>query len=340
MNPTGTRDTLLHPLAVALLLTSLALAAACQWLPPLIAWSWLAGWLVVWGAAGFIVTTLALTWAARLADPVELRELHAIRQALARRLAEQRSQERDGAARTWTSILSEAVDRVDDDVEPALRELLVRHDSVSRHLRLYERGRLPLPDEEILQRLRGIESRQRTAIQESVRQASNAEAALLALLQERQDDDVVGRARDWTDELLLLHDTLVRALTGDTAPEPPLVQVVETNWSSSTADDVPISEYVAASRSIATSVATVARHVEEALRSLSNLGALASCELIADLPHTLAAARDGVGGAEPTPPRASPGSSRGAARRDRPPQACGVHEPGRRRGTLGTSDPG
>jgi hypothetical protein len=152
-----------HPLAVGLLLASLALAAACQWLPALRAWSWLAGWMVVWGAAALAVTLVGLRWSRRFSDPVELLELHAIRQALARRLGQQRSNQRDRPS-TWTDILSEAIERIDDDIEPALRELLIRHSSVSRHLRLYERGSLPLPDNEIVERLRAIERRHRAAI--------------------------------------------------------------------------------------------------------------------------------------------------------------------------------
>jgi len=302
------RNALIHPLAVALLLTSLALAGACQWLPPLRAWAWLAGWLVVWGVGAYAVTMIGLGWAGRLSEPLELRELHAIRQALARRLTQQRAREREGPATTWTSVLSEAVERIDDDVEPALRELLLRHESVSRHLRLYESGRLPLPDQEFVRRLRTIEWRQRAAIDESVRQASNAEAALLALLEERHDGDVAERARGWTDELLLLHDTLVSALSGDpnvVELREPIRETDATNGEPASPAELPLAEYrVSARRNGAVAGAGVlARHVEEALRSLSNLGALGTCELVADLPHTLGAARGGRDGelSEPTP---------------------------------------
>jgi hypothetical protein len=157
-----------------------------------------------------------------------------------------------------------------------------------------------------VQRLRAIEWRQRAAIYESVRQASNAEAALLALLEERHDGDVVERARGWTDELLLLHDTLVNALSGD-----PAFDVRELTHEIELEDDAPVrpaelplAEYrVTAQRSTEASGVGLARHVEDALRSLTNLGALASCELIADLPYTLAAARESRDGgiAEPTP---------------------------------------
>jgi hypothetical protein len=250
------------------------------------------------------VTLVGLRWSRRFSDPVELLELHAIRQALARRLGQQRSNQRDRPS-TWTDILSEAIERIDDDIEPALRELLIRHSSVSRHLRLYERGSLPLPDNEIVERLRAIERRHRAAIDGSVRQASNAEAALLALLEEGHQGDVVERARGWTDELLLLHDTLVSALSGDCPVEPPETTIERDPDSGVTlsGDDPPLAEYRVTRRHTSTSTAELACHVEEGLRALNNLGALACCDLINDLPYTLAVAREGGGRRldEPTP---------------------------------------
>lgn len=297
-----------HPLALVLLAASLALAAACLWLPPLRAWSWLAAWLVVWGLATCAVTTAGLGWTARLAEPREVRQLRAIRQALARRLVQQRSQESTGSSPVWTSILAEAVERLDDDVEPALRELLVRHQALSRHLRLYDAGGLPLPDKDLVGRLKALEWRQRNAIHESVRQASNAEAALVALLAERQDGDVVERARGWTDELVLLHDTLVNALGGDQDGES---QISDCGLESPPQDPQSPqaalrvlepaieAEYLVASArdGAGHDLAVLTREVEEALRALNNLSALANCDLLTALPHTLAAACARVCGA-------------------------------------------
>ncbi len=291
---------LLHPLAVTLLLASLALASACAWLPQLRAWAWMAGWLVIWGLASWLATAAALWVAGRLGAPRELRQLRAIRHALARRLAQQRAREADGASPVWTSILTEAVERLDDDVEPALRELLIRHESVSRHLRLYQAGRLPLPDETIFGRLTALELRQRTAIHESVQQASNAEAALLALLEERSDGDVPERARGWTDELVLLHDTLVNALSGDPNTEKDEEAAPRCDGCNETVrfaaalvpEPCPISPGNGIEYCLDPDLAVVTGRVEDALRTLNNLSVLASSELIAVLPHTLFGVRE------------------------------------------------
>lgn len=291
---------LLHPLALAVLLVSLALASVCAWLPPLRPWSWLAGWLLIWGLVSWLAIAAAPEAAGRLAAPRELRQLRAIRQALARRLAQQRAREAEGSSPVWTSVLTEALERLDDDVEPALRELLTRHESVSRHLRLYQAGRLPLPDQTIFARLTELELRQRTAIRESVQQASNAEGALLALLEERSDGDAPERARGWTDELVLLHDTLVNALGGDPNDEsdegPPergdALNEASPFAPASVAEQrgtVPANgpEYC-----LDPDLAVVTSQVEDALRTLNNLSALAKSELIAVLPHTLSGVRE------------------------------------------------
>ena len=83
-------------------------------------------------------------------------------------------------------MLDDALREIDDEIVPAMREILERKDDLAGHLALYyERGELPLPEPAQLARLTEIHNRQRRAITACVQQAANAEATLEAILQER-----------------------------------------------------------------------------------------------------------------------------------------------------------
>jgi hypothetical protein len=125
------------------------------------------------------------------------------------------SPQRLTAAPALTSDLGDTVRQLDEQILPTLERLLVRHSAVVDSLSGYGKGALPLPDADVLDRVRALQARQQTAITECVRQAANAEAALLALMSESGDGAaLVEQARHSTSRLLEMHDVLIEVLDG------------------------------------------------------------------------------------------------------------------------------
>src|SRR5438128_777039 len=188
--PTSWRAALGHPAAIGLAVCSVALWAALVWLPLLKPWSDYATWLLAWGAVGYAAAVFVLRGSRP--DPTivasgspEIRQLHAIRQAIAHLLHTRETIEVQTTE--LTRVLGEAVQTLDEQIEPTLRELVQREQELRRHLAQWERGELPPPDASVLDRLRAIQARQRSAIDACIQQAANAQATLVALLQEGED---------------------------------------------------------------------------------------------------------------------------------------------------------
>lgn len=209
----ATRSALFHQLAVALLGASTLTAAAVWTVPALTIWSALAPWIAVWGLVVYVA--LAAAYARTLPTPTtpELQALRAVRQAIAARAArESASAGRDRHAE-MAQVLTRTVGALDAQVEPALRRLLQRRAALGDYLSQIERGRVPAPDEPVLERLRTAHARQSEAIDACVRQAANAAGTLVALLQSEEETGVVSRATAWAGDLLRLHDRLASELS-------------------------------------------------------------------------------------------------------------------------------
>ena len=281
---------LLHPVGVTVLCVSLGLALAMATLPALYPWSGRSGWVLLWGLAGY----LCIVVAARLLPPStpaprsELRPLLRIREEIAGRL--RRVQQPSGSGRRveLESVLEDGLGQIDDQIMPAMRELLDRQAELLAHLSLFARGKLPLPDRPHLERLNEIRDRRQRVIDACLQQAANADATLEAILQEGNDAVIADRARAWSDDLVFLHDAIKEAMQEEGTGVGP----VRESRAEPGADEEP-AEYQPAPIPIRPVPNELwqdphfAALLEEGLRRLNNLGLLAKCELVQRLPRTL-----------------------------------------------------
>jgi len=290
-NPTAWRASFGHPAAIALLVCSLVAWAALVWLPLLRPWSDRAAIVLLWGLVGYAAIVLVLRRSrpepAAVATAPEVRQLRAIRQSMGRLLHDREVVEVQTSQ--LTRVLAEAVETLDEQIEPTLRELIQREQMLRGHLMQWERGDLPPPAPDVLDRLRTIHARQRAAIDTCVQQAANAQATFVALLQEGDDSSVATRAWEWADHLLTVYDTLAGVLRGQEEVQeslqreaPAVLEVLNVAPEASRAaqdeaDGVPEED--------------LQRLTEEALRRLHNTEALTRCGLIELLPRTLDEAR-------------------------------------------------
>lgn len=205
------RAGLRHPVGLILLLASVLMAAAAVSLPTLAQWSARAVWLLLWGLLAYFVTAAVVALSSAVPPYPALRKLRKIRRAIARLLGELKAA---GGNAALIPIVDEAVAHIDDDIDPALAQIVTRHETLSKQLQQYEKGGLPLPDALIFEKLRTIHTRQREAIATSIQQAANALAMLLALTQEADEGTVANEARMWAKDLGDLHDGLAEALRG------------------------------------------------------------------------------------------------------------------------------
>ncbi len=301
------RATLGHPFGLTLLMATFLLAAAMRFLPMLERWSAQVPWVLAWGLLAYAATVIALRRSPAGMSGPELRKLQSIRRAMEARLAERRAAEGSKRPSELTRILSEAIRQLDEQVEPALYQLLERQRVLSGYLLGIEKGSLPEPGRDVLERLRAIHARQRAATEECVQQAANAAGTLVALLQEGDDARIAGQARTWAKDLLTLYDAIAGVLRGEREEEeigelieqsgtegPGLARALrlspgETGGNGASPDGFP-------------------RLVQDALRHLNDPSTLSRCELIGRLPDSLVATRARCGdaqGADSTPLRQS-----------------------------------
>jgi len=305
---------LLHWAALVLLGTSLLLGIAMHTLPILRPWYGQAVWVLVFGFACYLLMVAVVYWIRPPPRSPEVRELLRLRHRIA--ALHVRLQRRPGPRPNAVLIgaLDDAVRLLDDHLIPALQGLVARRANLQRELRSYERGELRAPSPAMLQRLQHMLERQTAAIEGCVQQAANAYAGLITLLQVANDDDVERRAREWAEGLATLNDSLRDVLHGDDVPahgraeaegqdaEQPgpvaddagPVEVEPAPAEAEPAPDEPVdSDLAPAEAESDTGAQNVnedfRRKVEEALNHVRDLGELAECELVGELPRTIAA---------------------------------------------------
>ena len=300
------RLALTHPFGLTLRATSLLLALTLRYLPGLDRWSHLAGWLVPLGLLVYIASVIALrrTKPAEVIMP-ELQDLYSVRTFMEAKLSEDRVDQLTGRSEL-TRVLADAIDHLDRQVTPSLRQILERHRSLSDLLARYEIGTLPSPGPDVLERLHRIHDRQRAAVDESIQQASNAAATLVAILQEDDDTNIAIQLRDWVGGLMSLHDAIVDVLQTEdeqsevgVMPDDSSERVIlrQEDVCGSSEADVRKDERLANGNGFN-------ELVQEALRRLNNPSALSECELVSRLPVTLTSCGSSGGNgvsAEPTP---------------------------------------
>lgn len=273
------RAALRHPFGITLLIASLALAVAVRVVPSLEVWSSRAPLIALIGILSYAASVFAVRHTRPQESSLELRKLQSIRDQIEAQLRKLRSSEKSDGRTELARILSEAIVQLDRQVTPALRQLLERQRVLSKYLSDIGSGKLPSPGQDVLERLRGINARQRAAIEECVQQAANAAGTLVALLQESDDTSIASQARTWAKDLLTLYDAIADVLRGDDEDE-----------------DAPAPEYPRGADAERPNVpGEIGPLVQEALRRLNQPAQLSQCALIDRLPHTLAATSAGLG---------------------------------------------
>jgi len=108
------------------------------------------------------------------------------------------------------------VKRFDDELIPALTQIVERHRVLGEYLARFQRRGAPRPEPDVLDRLTTIYRRQADAITAAVQQAINADAMLLALINESTDEATVAtESKNLSNDLVALHDSLRAVLSGD-----------------------------------------------------------------------------------------------------------------------------
>jgi hypothetical protein len=298
-----------HQAALVVLGISLVLGIAMLEAPPLRPWSGQAQWMFVLGLLCYLAIVAIAFWSRPKPAGPELHEIRKIRHQIAALYT--RLQQAPGRSPNTVLLqkVAEGVTLLDQQLIPALCELIEKRDTLRRVLRRYERGQIRAPSSEMLAHLQGVLARYEVGIDECLQHAADAYGRLITLLQLGDDDDVANRARAWADDLKRLHDAMLEVLRGadpsahdDATPEPrdpePPDPVAREQEPDDIAEDVPVADGAPAGQS-GLSVAGFSHLVEEALRSVRDRTRLVDCELIDYLPNTIAAVlREQRGGRE------------------------------------------
>ncbi len=213
------RAVLANNSGLVILAASAALALACALVPQLATWSDMPPWLLLAGLVAYAgtVAVCSLRGASQEAvlESAELRAVRGIRNRLA---ALDLKEDLVGGTPTFARNLADTVSQLSERLIPALELLIQRHAVLVERLTIFEKQAELRPGEEVLSRLYAIEGRQRRAIADCVRQAADAEAALLAIAQEGGDEEhTAAEAEAWTTRLLTLHRQLVEVMRGEPA---------------------------------------------------------------------------------------------------------------------------
>ena len=140
-----------HPLGLVVLCASLALAilVAARGFPSLIPGAVLAWGLLAYAAVAFV----AVRWPLRPSPP-ELQKLLAVRGAVAAAIRRRQRPGEPSGDPEISALLDQGLVHLDEEIAPALAQLLDGKNDLSDHLTLYETGKLPTPDPAVLERWR------------------------------------------------------------------------------------------------------------------------------------------------------------------------------------------
>jgi hypothetical protein len=204
------REGLGHPVGLTLLAASGLLAALMFGLPALATWSDRSLLILLLGIGAYGASAAVVArWPP---DPPELARLRAARREIARLLAERRASVSGEARLEWDRLASEALTVLDEDIAPALAQLLARRVYLARHLAAFDRGGDRGADLALLEALRGDHLRDNVAVATGLRGVVNAEVTLIGLLAEGEDAVVTDRLRCWVADLVAVHTALAIAL--------------------------------------------------------------------------------------------------------------------------------
>ncbi|MDA1298367.1 MAG: hypothetical protein O3B04_10305 [Chloroflexi bacterium] len=205
------RAAIQHPFGITVLALSLLLALAMMLVPAMEVWSGWAPWVLAWGVLCYGASVMAVSRTRPTPREPELRQLEAVRRMIRAKLSERKAAE--GWSRSAvTRILEDAHENLERRIIPAMGELLALQGDLTRSLKDFEDGSVPLPEKPVLDRLKMLHSRRKATIEECVVQAANAAATLIALLQEREETTVADEAEGWAQELLDTYEAIREAM--------------------------------------------------------------------------------------------------------------------------------
>src|SRR5215211_8291795 len=141
-----------NPIGLAILGLGAVSSALTVTLPALEPWSGRAGGVLLLAVLAYVGTLGVYCWPRREAS--ELRQIRKLRDAMVEQLTARRRAEPPQEVSPLTAILAEAVVRLDDEMIPAVAELIDRHELLCSDLARFRRGELVMPDQAALQRLR------------------------------------------------------------------------------------------------------------------------------------------------------------------------------------------
>jgi hypothetical protein len=279
------RDRLGHPVAVALLAGSLLVAGSLASLPTLATWSERALAFVLLGLSGYAAAVLVVSrWPP---VPPELLRVNIARRNIGRLLKEREKTTLQETRPEWLGSGAEVLLKIDEEITPALVLLLNRRADLARYLAAHEQGQRPALDIEVLQRLHDMRTRQDEAASTCVRRIVNAEATLVALVQNRDDASLAHQLRALVDQLGTLHASLAdslesRPLQPTAVTDVPLIPPQEPEIAAGEPAD---------QRPRQPEQPNLEELVKVALQDLNKPDALARCELATHLPQTIRAIR-------------------------------------------------
>ncbi|MBM2812369.1 MAG: hypothetical protein HW416_3128 [Chloroflexi bacterium] len=273
---------MLHPFGLLLLLAS-GLAAGVMWsLAPTSYWPNRAIGVVVTGFLAYVAVVIAASrWRP---SPPAIRRIRSARLRV-RRLIWDRLQRVKSAARE--RLLEEArraVQQIDDTIIPAFESLVKLNLGLGAQIAALERADPP-PSPAVLAPSREIHESRRGSITECAQLAADAEAELVQLLQEGDEDVLLRRLTDWTEALERIFDALDIAISGPgplPAPQPPDLPEVQPP------ESVPVPS-LANIPALAPPSKDFQPLIERELRHLNNARALGESPLAAQLSRSILA---------------------------------------------------
>jgi hypothetical protein len=150
---------------------------------------------------------------------VSSQDLNTVRQMRNDMEARVRTLAEDSPVRTE---FAEVLARLDREVIPQLAQLCAKHEELGRRLQQYDRASPAYrPDAPTLERLRALHARQQGVIQGLVQQVVTMDAALLGLIQEGDEQRMIGTVRKWAEEIDFRWQGVAEVLRDEPLPTPP-----------------------------------------------------------------------------------------------------------------------
>jgi hypothetical protein len=116
----------------------------------------------------------------------------------------------------------DVLERLDTEILPRLAQLVTKHAELEQRLGGWSAANATVkPDAATLGRLQGLRDRQARVISDLVQQVANMDASLLGLIQEGDEQHMVGQVRQWAEEMEFRWQGMAEVLGEEPMPSPP-----------------------------------------------------------------------------------------------------------------------